>query len=109
MVNEVKNDNQKQIDGLHTKIKKLEKEKTDYAESTSKVIEQLTLLSVQKDDQLQTMTSDMSTLNQSFSVAADDLLSGKKNKKASKKEKKLQKQIDDMDSKIIDLQKQLRD
>lgn len=81
----------------------------DYAESTSKVIEQLTLLSVQKDDQLQNITTDMSTLNQSFNMAADDLLPSGKTKKESKKEKKLAKQIEEMDSKIIDLQKQLRD
>lgn len=51
----------------------------------------------------------MSTLNQSFNLAAEDLMPTGKKKKDSKKEKKLIKQIEEMDSKILDLQKQLRD
>lgn len=112
MVNEVKNSQKKEMDELKTKLAKVEKEKRDYAENTSKVIEKLTLLSVQKDDQLQNMTSDMSMLNQSFSVMSEDLLdesSKKKKQKESKKEVKLKKQVEEMEAKIISLQKQVRD
>lgn len=112
MVNEVKGSSKKEMDDLKLKVTKLEKEKKDYAESTSKVIEKLTLLSVQKDDHIQNMASDFTTMSQSFSVASEDLgeSSGRKKKiKDSKKEMKMTKQIEEMESKIISLQKQVRD
>lgn len=112
MVNEIKNKQKKEMDQLKAKLAKTEKEKKEYADNTNKVIEKLTLLSVQKDDQLQNITSDMSMMNQSFSMMSEELMedSGKKKKqKKSKKEAKLTKQIEEMDEKIIQLQKQVRD
>eukprot|EP00343_Euplotes_focardii_P002853 CAMPEP_0205805030 /NCGR_PEP_ID=MMETSP0205-20121125/8124_1 /ASSEMBLY_ACC=CAM_ASM_000278 /TAXON_ID=36767 /ORGANISM="Euplotes focardii, Strain TN1" /LENGTH=283 /DNA_ID=CAMNT_0053075581 /DNA_START=204 /DNA_END=1052 /DNA_ORIENTATION=+ len=101
------------MDVLKTEVAKLKKDKTEYATNTNKVIEKLTLLSVQKDDQLQNMTTvDISMMNASFCMSSDDLLEGsgkKKKNKESKKEVKLKKQIEEMDSKIIGLQKQVRD
>jgi len=76
MVNEVTNNNKKEMDDLKDKITKLEKDKKEHADNTAKVIEQLTLLSVQKDDQMQNMTSDISMMNASFSMASDELLDG---------------------------------
>mmetsp|Transcript_3026 Transcript_3026/g.2508 ORF Transcript_3026/g.2508 Transcript_3026/m.2508 type:complete len:306 (+) Transcript_3026:256-1173(+) len=102
----------KEMDVLKTEVAKLKKDKTEYATNTNKVIEKLTLLSVQKDDQLQNMTTDISMMNASFCMSSDDLLEGsgkKKKNKESKKEVKLKKQIEEMDSKIIGLQKQVRD
>ena len=62
---------------------------------------------------MQNMSMDMSMLNQSFSEASEEMLasSGKKKAKAkdSKKEKKLKKQVDELEEKVISLQKQLRD
>jgi hypothetical protein len=112
MVNEVKGDSKREMDELKVKYAKLEKEKKDYAENTSKVIEQLTLLSIQKDDHIQTMSTDLSTINQSLSLPGDDSSnspSKKKKLKETKKEVKMKKSIDEMESKIISLQKQVRD
>ena len=69
----------------------------------------MTLLSVQKDSQLQNITTDMSIINQSFSMTSEDILNSGKKKKDSKKDLKLKKQIAEMESKIIALQKNLRD
>ena len=82
--------------------------------NTSKVIEQLTVLNFQKDDQLQNMTSDMSLLNQTFSTNSDDLFhsaSGKKKKKekVSKSEKKLRNQSEKLENEVIKLKKDIRD
>ena len=86
MVNEVKGEQKKEMDELKERLAKVEKEKKDYAENTNKVIEKLTLLSCQKDDQLQNMTSDMSMMNQSFSMMSEDLLDeGDSNKKKKQK------------------------
>lgn len=81
MVNEVKNEQKKEMDELKAKLAKLEKEKKEYIENTSQVIEKLTMLSVQKDDQLQNMTMDMSVLNHSFSMGSDDAFEEKSRKK----------------------------
>ena len=111
MVNEVKNEQKKEMDELKAKLAKVEKDKKEYAENTNKVIEKLTLLSVQKDDHIQNMTMDMSLLNQSFNVGSEDLedSSSKKKTKDTKKELKLTKQINEMEDKILGLQKQIRD
>ena len=118
MVNEVRNEQKKEVDQLKTKLTKVEKEKKDHMESTSKVIEQLTMLSVQKDDQMQNLTMDMSM---NFSVNSDEMEEngpkspskspmGKRTRaKEQKKEAAMRKQIEDMERKIYDLQKQLRD
>lgn len=112
MVNEVRNKQKKEMDELKAKLSKVEKEKKDYTESTKKVIEKLTLMTVQKDDHIQNMALDMS-MNQSFSMTSDEFTldspSKKKKAKDSKKEAALKKQMDEMESKIYDLQKQVRD
>lgn len=79
----------KELDTLKVKIEKLEREKVEHEKNTSKVIEQLTLLNFQKDDQLQILTNDMTVMNQTMSSDNDDLLSSgkKKKEKASKSEK----------------------
>lgn len=51
----------------------------------------------------------MSIINQSFSMTSEDILNSGKKKKDSKKDLKLKKQIAEMESKIIALQKNLRD
>ena len=112
MVNEVKNNNQKEMDELKKKVQKLETEKKKMSESTSQVIEQLTVLNAEKDVQLQMMSTDMSALNQSMDMANLDMMDGagkKKKAKESKKEKKMKEQIDEMEKKIIKLQKEVRD
>lgn len=111
MVNEVKNEQKKEMDELKAKLNKAEKEKKEYTENTNKVIEKLTMLSVLKDDHIQNMTSDMSMLNQSFSLPSDSLLesNSKKKTKDTKKEQKLTKQVNEMEDKIIGFQKQIRD
>lgn len=57
------------------------------------------------------MTSDMSMMNQSFSMMSEEIVDDPKKKKVkdSKKEVKMKKQIEEMEAKIIKLQKDLRD
>ena len=111
MVNEVKNEQKREMEELKTRLAKVEKEKKEYTENTNKVIEKLTMLSVLKDDHIQNMTSDMSILNQSFSFPSENLLetSSKKKTKDTKKEQKLTKQVNELEDKIIGFQKQIRD
>ena len=72
MVNEVKQAQSKEMNDLKTKIEKLEREKVEHEQNTNKVIEQLTLLNFEKDDQLQTMTSDITLMSNSLSTQSDE-------------------------------------
>lgn len=101
------------MDELKTKLAKVEKEKKEHEINTSRVIEQLTLLSLQKDDQIQNFASDINALNQTFNDEANGLVdeNGKKKKKEkiSKKEKRLKIQVESLEKEIIALKKQNRD
>ena len=101
------------MDDLKSKIAKLEKEKVEHEQNTNKVIEQLTLLNFQKDDQLQTMTSDITLMNNSMSTQSDELDSSsskkKRKEKASKNEKKLKESIEKLESEVNQLKIEIRD
>jgi hypothetical protein len=98
MVNEVQSEQQSKMEGLTKRLRQSEAEKVDLQESTTKVIESLTVLNMEREgefstlqhslkDQIKVKTkelenqNDTGNMNRSFSFAFKGMKKDKKSKK----------------------------